>query len=378
MADGKAAPSIPPAIVGRLSLSSVTRAFLAILLILVGVQFVFLLQKILLLFVIGLFVATIIHPGVQALRRWGIPPGIGILLHYAAFLGLAAFLVVSLVPIIAEQLSELAGLATTEVNRFLADPVLNLPLLGPETNLRLTHLVQQTLQQLSIEQFPDTLRQFSARLTTMASGSLQLATGVAGSVLRFVVDLFVVLLFAFFLQIRREETLDWVCRFLPPRSQSFVRRKASLIYAKLSQWAKGQLILCCVIGLLVFIVLTVLRIPYALTLAILAGFTEFIPYAGPLIAAAPAVIITLTQFGLGWAVAIALCYYGVQWSENNIIVPLIMRHAVELSPVAIVFAMLVGVSFPQFIHPIVGLLLAIPTTAVLSVFLDDFRTTKAG
>jgi predicted PurR-regulated permease PerM len=111
--------------------------------------------------------------------------------------------------------------------------------------------------------------------------------------------------------------------------------------------------------------------PYALTLAVLAGFCEFIPAMGPLIAAVPAVLIALSQQGFVSAAIVMGVYYVIQWCENNLLVPLIMRRAVGLSPVAILFSMMIGVSFPDTIHPVLGVMLAIPTTTIIAIFLRD-------
>ena len=116
--------------------------------------------------------------------------------------------------------------------------------------------------------------------------------------------------------------------------------------------------------------------PYALTLAVLAGFCEFIPAMGPLIAAVPSVFIALTQEGFIWALVVAGIYYVIQWCENNLLVPLIMKRAVGLSPIAILFGMLIGVSFPETIHPVLGIMLAIPTTTIIAIFLNDWRANK--
>jgi len=74
-----------------------------------------------------------------------------------------------------------------------------------------------------------------------------------------------------------------------------------------------------------------------------------------------------------WGLIIAGAYYAVQWVESNVVVPLIMKHDVNLSVVAIMTSMLVGVSFPSFIHPILGILVSIPVTSILALFLDDLR-----
>jgi predicted PurR-regulated permease PerM len=53
-----------------------------------------------------------------------------------------------------------------------------------------------------------------------------------------------------------------------------------------------------------------------------------------------------------------------------------MKRAVGLSPIAIILAMLMGLSFPEVIHPILGLLIAVPVTTIIAVFLDDWRVVK--
>ncbi len=369
----KRSHSLPHAVAGSLAPSSVATAFLAVLAVGFGVLLLYLLQEIVLLLLLGLFLATVIDPGVQRLEALGLPRSIAVLLHYLVFLGLATFLFFSLVPILAQQIAGVASLSTAEIDRFLHHPTVSLPFVPAQLNDQLSLLLQSTLQQLSIQKVPDALRELSASLSTIALGSLQFATDLAASTVRFLIKMGVVMLFTFFFEMERDRTLPWLLQFLTPSQRRYAEHKLSLIYAKLSQWAKGQVILCLIIGTMVFIVLTIFRVQYALTLAILAGFTEFIPYIGPLIAAVPGVLIALSQGGFGFMIMVAVAYYAVQWCENNFIVPLVMKHAVEISPVAVMFAMLVGVSFPSFIPPVLGILLSIPVAAIIGIFLDDLR-----
>ena len=58
--------------------------------------------------------------------------------------------------------------------------------------------------------------------------------------------------------------------------------------------------------------------------------------------------------------------------ENNLLVQLIMKHAVGLSPISIMFGMLVGISFPNTVHPVIGIILAVPATAIITIFVQDF------
>lgn len=362
-----------PEVVTHLSIASIVQATFAVLAIVVGAMLVWLLQDKIVLLCLSVFVAIIIDPGVQFMRRIGVPRGLGILLQYFIALFLFIFLLVSLVPIIASQLIDLASLLQSEVNLFLRNPQISMPFLTEAANRSLTDLVESTLRNLSINQFADAMQQFGQSLASTAQNSIVLAAHLAGSVVNFFANLIVILVMAFFIQIEKEKIVAWVKGFLPWRMRPYVEDKSEAIQTKMAQWARGQLVLCLSIGFMVFMALTILRMPYALTLGILAGFTEFIPVIGPLFAAIPAVLIAGTQHGFFQALIVAAIYYAIQWCENNLLVPLIMKRAVGLSPLAIMFAMLVGISFPSVIHPVIGVILSIPTTTIIALFLEDWR-----
>lgn len=357
----------------RFSLMNIVQVMLIILAVGLGAWMIVVLEDKLILMLLAFFVAAIIDPGVRMMERMGFPRGIGVLIHYFLALFVFLFLVLSFIPIIATQLQQIAVLINDRVNTFLNNPQILLPLVGAEVNDQLTDFVRVTLQNLSITRFTDALQTFSSSMTSIAQGSFVLATKVAGSVLDFFVNMIIVLVLAFFIQLEREHLRSWSRSFFPPQYRAYIDTKTEAIQQKIGQWARGQMLLGLSIGLLVFVALTILRMPYAATLSILAGFTEFIPYVGPFIAAVPSVLIALTEGGFVWSLIIAGVYYVIQWCENNLLVPLIMKRAVGLSPIAIIFAMLTALSFPQVIHPILGLLLAVPVTTIITIFLDDFR-----
>jgi predicted PurR-regulated permease PerM len=168
------------------------------------------------------------------------------------------------------------------VNTFLNNPQISLPLLTTEVNHQLTQFVHVTLQNLSITRFTDALQTLSTNMSSWAQGSFVVATKIAGGVV------------AFFIQLEREHLRTWSRSFFPAKYRPYIDAKIEAIQQKIGQWARGQLLLGLSIGLLVFVALTILRMPYAVTLAILSAFTEFIPYIGPFIAAVPAVLIALT------------------------------------------------------------------------------------
>ena len=360
-------------IIMHLSVKSVVKAAFGILAILVGVWLVTQLSDKIIILCLAMFVAAITDPGVQSLEKLGVPRPLGVLIQYFVALFLLLFLVVSLVPIIAQQLQEIALLISIKVDTFLANPRIDLPLLSDGSNIQLTNLVQSTLSDLSIDKFTDALQQLGQNLSTAAQQSVRWAAQIAGSVVNFMVTMIVVLVLAFFMQLEKERIFKWVMGFFPQKYRMYARAKTEAIHSKIGMWARGQLLLCLSIFTLTLIALFILDMDYALTLAVLAGFCEFIPAVGPLIAAIPAVLIATTKGGFIWFLIVAGIYYLIQWCENNLLVPLIMRRAVGLSPIAILFAMMVGISFPTIIHPVLGIMLAIPTTTIIALFLEDWR-----
>ncbi len=361
----------------RFSPASVAQATFVIVAIAVGLALLVWLKDVIILLGLGFFIAAVIDPGVRLMERWGVPRGIGILVHYVFAVLVFLFLVISLIPIVATQIQQIAFLLNDEVNRFLADPQLSLPLVPADVNADLSKLIEATLQDLSIEKFADALRTFGENASSVGVGSVVFFTRLAGSVAGFFAQLIVVLVLAFFIQMERENVRQWVRGFLTSGSRMYLDDKTEAVHHKIGQWARGQLVLGFCIGLLVYIALLILGMEeYAATLAVLAGFTEFIPYIGPFIAAVPAVLIGLTEGGFLWALIIAGVYYVIQWCENNLLVPLVMRRAVGLSPIAIICAMIAGLSFPEILHPVLGLLLAVPVTTIVTIFLEDWRSQR--
>lgn len=353
---------------------SVALSAMIVILVCVGAWILYMLTNTIILLLLGFFVAAIMDPGVHWLERMGFPRGIAILLHYFLALFIFLFLLISLIPIIADQIQQIAVLLNDQVNAFLKDPQISLPFLADDVNRQLTELVASTLRDLSIQNFTSALQGFGNSMSSIAQNLTGFATQVAGSVVNFFVNLIIVLVLAFFIQTEKEHIHVWISGFLPSSLRLYLDRKTEAVHYKIGQWARGQLLLGLSIGSLVFIALVILGIPYATTLAVLAGFTEFIPYLGPFIAAVPAILIAFTQGGWVYALIVLGVYYVIQWCENNLLVPLIMKRAVGLSPIAIMFGMLAGFSFPMIIHPILGLLLAVPVTTIITIFLEDWRS----
>ena len=131
-------------------------------------------------------------------------------------------------------------------------------------------------------------------------------------------------------------------------------------------WLQGQFLLGILVGILVFLGLTILGVKYALLLAILTAFFEVIPVFGPVMAAIPAVTMALLQKPV-LGLAVLILYVIVQQFENHLIYPLVVRKTIGVPPLLVVLSLVVGGTLGGFF----GLLLSVPIAAVLVEFVND-------
>ncbi len=143
---------------------------------------------------------------------------------------------------------------------------------------------------------------------------------------------------------------------------SFLKRKINLI---IFGWLKGQVIVCSIIGLLVYIGLSFIGLNQRFFLAIFSGVTNLIPYFGPILGALPAVATAFTQDS-SMVIKVILLYTLIQQIEGNIISPQVFGDRVGLSPAWILVALIVGGK----VGGILGLILAVPLAGVVKAVLE--------
>jgi predicted PurR-regulated permease PerM len=140
----------------------------------------------------------------------------------------------------------------------------------------------------------------------------------------------------------------------------------------LKRWLLGQLVAMLLVGLITGIGLWLLDVPLALSLGLIAGLFEFIPFVGPILSAVPAILVAFTQDG--WTpLYVLLLYLGVQQIEGNVLMPLIQKWAVSLPPAL----GLMGVVIFGLLFGILGVLFAIPLMVVVMVFVQKLYVDTA-
>ncbi len=344
-----------------ISTSSVARATLAILGIIALGWFLLAIKDILVMFFVAAFLALALDPAVDKMQKWRIPRALGILLIYILFVAVVGLVIASFVPILTNEIPKLATAVLDWVGKFGIDTT---AIQTEITNLQ--NYLNNLQQNLSRENIAAGL----SFLGAISQNAFAVVKSVAGGVMNFIF----VFVIAFFITIDENGIKGFLIRLFPHRFHHYILEKGGLVKDKLGLWVRGQVVLMIVIGILTYIALKIAGVNYAATLATFAGFTEILPYIGPLLALVPAVILALSQGGPLFAFVIVVIYIGIQQLENNVVVPLVMRKAIGLSPVIVMFAMLVGASFPETINPVIGIIISLPIATAISVFVNDYST----
>jgi predicted PurR-regulated permease PerM len=137
---------------------------------------------------------------------------------------------------------------------------------------------------------------------------------------------------------------------------------------RLGMWVRAQLILMGTLGVTTSVAYTLLGVPSAVLLGLAAALAEGIPIVGPLLGAIPAVLLAATV-SPQLALEVAGVYLVLQIIEGNVLVPIVMRNTVGISPFLVILSVLVGATAGGF----VGALLAVPIAAAGEVLLEGLQ-----
>jgi predicted PurR-regulated permease PerM len=265
-------------------------------------------------------------PIVTFLKKRKVPKLLAVLIPYFAIILLLLLLIVPLVPFVLEQLRSL----TIGFPKYLSQAA---SLLG--FNIDTKHIQGYLNEQVS----------------NISSNALQVTTTVFGGIF----ELITVFIVSLYLLLYNDSFKKNFSRLFHARQQQRVLNTLGLVNEKLGAWLQGQIALSLSIGLMTWIALLLLGIPFALPLALLAGILEIVPTLGPTLSAIPAVIVALT-ISPTMALVIVATYVLIQMLEGQLLVPKIMQRAVGLNPVAVILGVTIGAN----LMGMVGALLSIP------------------
>ena len=323
----------------------------AIFLVLGLLAFVWLLLHATHIFVV-LFIAVLLAAAVSTVarrvERYHIKRGVAILLTYLAIIAILAGVVSLIVPLINGEVTLLRA---------------NLPSYEQQANELLARLPQRDGQTLRVND-----------LVGQAAGAVQgVALDAGRSLVNVGADLVTLLLIfviAYFLASDDQFAQRVVGRFFPPDRRPRALKVMTKMGDGLGFWVRAQVLLALFFGVAFGIGLAIMRMPYALTLGVIGGVLEIIPYVGGFITIVLAVLIGATT-GKLWLVVAAVVWYAIVVNvEAHIVAPKMVGEIVGLHPLVVVVALFLGAE----LLGILGALLAVPIAVVVQTLLDEFYT----
>lgn len=196
-------------------------------------------------------------------------------------------------------------------------------------------------------------------------GTTTFVTGVGGvfsSTVGAIGNFFVVILLAVYLAVEPRLYTNGLVRLFKKSRRQRAREVIDAVGDTLSWWLIGKIGSMIFIGILTWIGLSIIGVPLALTLGLIAGLLSFIPNFGPIISALPALLLAFIDSPISALYVLGL-YVGVQLIESNLVTPIIERETVELPPaLTIVFQLVFGITLGSL-----GLVLATPLLAMMMV-----------
>ena len=299
---------------------------------------------------IAVAVVYLLNPLVSALERRGVPRVAGAGIIYILFLCIVALVVSLLVPLVARQITQVID----HFPDYLAGAQANIRQVaarfGQEPNFRLD--AEQVREWLSAGENRQTVTRY---LTGLRSVTSSLISGVIIFVLGPVM--------AFYLLVDLPRLNRGAMALVPPSRREEIRGLMDRIGQAVGGFFRGQLLVALFVGVASSIGLWIIGLPFWLLVGMVAGVFNLVPLVGPFIGGGLAVIIALVSGQPVKAVLAALVLLAVQQIDNHLISPNVMGRTVQLHPVVVMLALLVGASFAGLF----GMLVIVPLVAVAKI-----------
>lgn len=205
---------------------------------------------------------------------------------------------------------------------------------------------------------------FTTGLSALVGDTFSAATQMAGAIVSSVSTFVIGFIFACYILLQKEK-LGIQCRkvmkaFIPGRKVQGIDTVASLAYKTFSSFITGQCLEACILGIIVFVVLTVGGFPYALLIAVMVAFLALIPIFGSVISCVLGAFLIVTESPMR-ALAFIIIFLVIQQIEGNLIYPKVVGSSIGLPPIWVLVAVTLGGS----LMGIAGMLLFIPLTSVI-------------
>ncbi|WP_342421863.1 AI-2E family transporter [Paenibacillus sp. FSL E2-0178] len=294
----------------------------------------------------------LLNPLVDRLeRRSKVKRAYGIVTMYLVIAGIITLILLMVIPIIRTQLMGLID---------------NFPIYSAQIQEEFLHLTGSEFFGKIQESVGTDLSDITGKVTTWGTSFINNAASGVGSFVGTLTEIVLAVVttpFILFYLLRDGKRLpDYLMRFIPTALQPQSRMVMQEMNSQVASYIRGQIIVSCCIGALLYIGYLIIGLEYSLVLAIVAACTAVVPYLGPVIAITPALVVAMVTSPF-MLLKMVIVWTAVQLIEGKFISPQIMGKTLKIHPITIIFVII----FAGKMFGVLGIILAVPGYAVLKV-----------
>jgi predicted PurR-regulated permease PerM len=313
--------------------------------------------SVLLIFIVAALIALILNPAVAFLQRRRLPRGLAVLAVYVGF-----FVVIGGIGF------GVANPISSQVQKFAN----NLPHLVDEANEQIASL-QHTLNKDGlhvhlVKQGKTALQTIQAKLAKSASKIASSSAGILTEAAGVIFDLVLIFVLSVYMLLYGEQIGALVRSAMPTGDGSDADDYPHLVQRAVSRYVGGQLLFSAVMGASAGVSLYIFGLiglfpdgkTYAIAFAVFYAAMELVPYIGPILGAAPPVLVALFTKPIS-VVWLIILFIGLQQLEGHVVAPQVFGHTLRINPILVIFALLLGLH----VDGILGALVALPILSVV-------------
>lgn len=320
--------------------------------------FLYRVRVILLPFILAIIITYLINPLVKVLESRQFPRTVAILIIYLALSVFTGLIIFYAMPELFRELNKFALNIPAYMHSFEA----------------MFDGIQKYYQRFGLpdgirQVFDERIMQLQRLLVVLVRQTLSGIMNLFSSLLSFIIAPF----FAFYLLRDLANIKEGLLGIIPNTYRTEILALLRDVDDVLSKFVRGHLTVCLIIGVFTGLGMALIGVDFAFVIGLIAGITDLIPYFGPFIGAVPAIALAVLKSKTTVLYAI-LVIIVVQQLEAQIVTPKIMGNSLGLHPLLIIFILLAGGE----LYGIVGMLLALPVTAVFKVIFNYFYLKLVG
>jgi predicted PurR-regulated permease PerM len=317
--------------------------------------FLFEIRGIVLIVLTAIVIASAVEPGVAGLVKRKVPRIISVIIIYVILFVAVFVLFYFFIPSLLTDFAQFFAQFPSYLNAFTHASlfsqyaqILNLPASSSISSASILSDITNALN-----------------LNTIFGNAFTAATTIFGSVFSFLL----IIVFSFYFAVIETGVDDFLHIITPRRHQKYVQGLWRRSQHKIGLWMQGQLLLALLMGILIYLLLTIFHVPNALPLAVIASCFEIIPVFGPILAAVPAIMIGFVTGGLTLGLIVIAIYVVAQQFESQLIYPLVVSRVVGVPPLLVILALIIGGELAGFL----GIILSVPAAATIQELVRDLE-----